>query len=94
MAVDPQRGLATADGEMARPLPGGARGIMDRPFEQRRDPLWADLSGAAGHVAVVGAPQSGKSTLLRTLISSLALLHTPREAQFYCSTSAAGRWPG
>ena len=58
-------------------------GIIDRPFEQRRDPLWADLSGAAGHVAVVGAPRSGKSTVLRTLISSLALLHTPAEIQFY-----------
>ncbi len=58
-------------------------GIVDRPFEQRRDPLWADLSGAAGHVGVAGAPQSGKSTMLRALICSLALLHTPAEVQFY-----------
>jgi S-DNA-T family DNA segregation ATPase FtsK/SpoIIIE len=58
-------------------------GIVDRPFDQRRDPLWADLSGAAGHVGVAGAPQSGKSTMLRTLISSIALLHTPAEVQFY-----------
>ena len=42
--------------------------IVDKPFEQRRDLLWADLSGAAGHAIVVGAPQSGKSTLLRTLL--------------------------
>jgi S-DNA-T family DNA segregation ATPase FtsK/SpoIIIE len=58
-------------------------GIVDRPFEQRRDPLWADLSGAAGHVGVAGGPQSGKSTLLRTLLCSLALLHTPDQIQFY-----------
>ena len=58
-------------------------GIVDRPFDQRRDPLWADLSGAAGHVGVAGGPQSGKSTMLRTLIGSLALLHTPAEVQFY-----------
>jgi len=32
---------------------------------------------------VVGAPRAGKSTALRTLVSSLALLHTPAEAQFY-----------
>jgi S-DNA-T family DNA segregation ATPase FtsK/SpoIIIE len=57
--------------------------IVDKPFEQRRDLLWADLSGGAGHAVVVGAPQSGKSTLLRTLISTLALTHTPVEAQFY-----------
>jgi ESX secretion system protein EccC len=76
------RGLTTAGGEGQGAL-HAVLGIIDRPFEQRRDPLWADLSGAAGHAAVVGAPRSGKSTLLRTLVSSLALLHTPAEVQFY-----------
>jgi S-DNA-T family DNA segregation ATPase FtsK/SpoIIIE len=57
--------------------------IVDKPFEQRRDLLWADLSAGAGHAVVVGAPQSGKSTLLRTLIATLALTHTPTEVQFY-----------
>ncbi len=65
-------------------------GIEDRPFEQRRDPLVVDLAGAAGHIAVVGAPQSGKSTLLRTLITALALTHTPREVQFYCLDFGGG----
>ena len=69
-------------------------GIVDRPFDQRRDPLWVDLSGAAGHAAVVGAPQSGKSTMMRTLISSLALLHTPREIQFYCLDFGGGSLGG
>lgn len=32
---------------------------------------------------VVGGPQSGKSTMMRTLISSFALTHTPHEVQFY-----------
>lgn len=45
--------------------------------------LYRDFSGAAGHMMVVGGPQSGKSTLMRTLISSFALTHTPREVQFY-----------
>ena len=58
-------------------------GIVDRPFEQRRDLLLLDFSGAAGHGAVVGGPQSGKSTVLRDLITSIALTHTPREVQFY-----------
>ena len=58
-------------------------GVVDKPFEQRRDLLWADLSGAAGHAAVVGAPQSGKSTVLRTLLMSLALTHTAEEVQFF-----------
>ena len=30
--------------------------MVDKPFEQRRDLLWLALDGAAGHVAVVGAP--------------------------------------
>jgi DNA segregation ATPase FtsK/SpoIIIE, S-DNA-T family len=59
-------------------------GIVDRPFEQRRTPLIVDLSGAAGNVAVVGAPQSGKSTALRTLIGALAVTHDPSLVQFYC----------
>jgi DNA segregation ATPase FtsK/SpoIIIE, S-DNA-T family len=65
-------------------------GVVDRPLDQRRDPLWLDLDGAAGHVGVAGAPQSGKSTMLRTLISSLALTHTPQEVQFYCLDFGGG----
>ncbi|MEU3305244.1 type VII secretion protein EccCa [Streptomyces sp. NPDC006678] len=58
-------------------------GVVDKPFEQRRDVLYRDFSGAAGHMQIVGGPQSGKSTLLRTLISAFALTHTPQEVQFY-----------
>ncbi|MFJ8913024.1 type VII secretion protein EccCa [Amycolatopsis sp. NPDC102389] len=86
LTTDPVRGLTTE-------RPGGLRpviGIVDRPYEQRRDPLRLDLSGAAGHVLVIGAPQTGKSTTLRTLISSLALTHTPREVQFFCLDFGGG----
>ncbi|MFE9389609.1 type VII secretion protein EccCa [Streptomyces sp. NPDC006784] len=76
------RGLAATDyprqGQLVVPV-----GLVDKPFEQRRDPLYLDFSGAAGHMLVVGGPQSGKSTLMRTLISSFALTHTPAEVQFY-----------
>ena len=65
-------------------------GLVDRPFEQRRTPLFVDLSGAAGNVAVVGAPQSGKSTALRTLITALAITHDPRSVQFYCLDFGGG----
>ncbi|MFJ4696263.1 type VII secretion protein EccCa [Streptomyces sp. NPDC088766] len=58
-------------------------GLVDKPFEQRRDALWVDFSGAAGHMQILGGPQSGKSTLLRSLICSFALTHTPHEVQFY-----------
>ncbi|WP_079051584.1 type VII secretion protein EccCa [Streptomyces curacoi] len=58
-------------------------GVVDKPFEQRRDTLYRDFSGAAGHMQIVGGPQSGKSTLLRTIIAAFALTHTPHEVQFY-----------
>ena len=57
-------------------------GLVDRPYEQRRDLLWADLAGAAGHVVVAGGPQSGKSTTLRALVAAAALTHTPAELAF------------
>ncbi len=65
-------------------------GIVDRPFEQSRTPLMVELSGAAGNVAVVGAPQSGKSTALRTLITALAATHDPAQVQFYCLDFGGG----
>lgn len=65
-------------------------GIVDRPFEQCRTSLIVDLSGAAGNVAVVGAPRSGKSTTLQTLITALALTQDPSEAQFYCLDFGGG----
>ena len=65
-------------------------GVIDRPFEQCRTPLTVDLSGAAGNVAVVGAPRSGKSTALRTLITALAATHDPGGVQFYCLDFGGG----
>lgn len=73
------RGVLRAVVGSAAPLPG-----------QELTPLSADLSGAEGHVAVAGSPRSGKSTLLRTLVTSLALTHTPDEAQFYCLDLGGG----
>lgn len=65
-------------------------GVVDRPYDQRRDVLMVDLSGAQGNVAVVGGPQSGKSTTLRTLILAAAATHTPEQLQFYCLDFGGG----
>ncbi|WP_445168959.1 type VII secretion protein EccCb [Mycolicibacterium sp. Dal123E01] len=67
-----------------------AIGLIDLPFEQRRAALRVDLGGAGGNVAVVGAPQSGKSTALCTLISALAARHDPHRIQFYCLDFGGG----
>jgi len=69
-------------------------GIVDRPFDQRRDPLVVDLAGAAGNAVVVGGPRSGKSTMLRTLIMSMAMTHTAEQVQFYCLDFGGGTLAG
>ncbi|WP_433709512.1 type VII secretion protein EccCa [Nocardia sp. CA-084685] len=69
-------------------------GVVDKPFEQKRDVLTIDLSGGLGNVAVVGGPQSGKSTTLRTIIMAAAATHTPEQVQFYCLDFGGGTLAG
>ncbi len=71
------RGGERAEGLRARV------GRLDRPSEQRTEPFDLDLAGAGGHVAVVGSPRTGKSTLLRTVAAALIWRHTPAQAQIY-----------
>jgi S-DNA-T family DNA segregation ATPase FtsK/SpoIIIE len=83
------RGVGAVDwpapGQLAVPL-----GLVDKPAEQARDVFVVDLAGSAGHLMVVGASLTGKTTLLRTLITSFALTHTPLEVQFYCIDYGGG----
>ncbi|WP_207760663.1 type VII secretion protein EccCb [Mycolicibacterium sphagni] len=67
-----------------------AIGLVDLPFEQRRAPLMVELGGAGGNAAVVGAPRSGKSNTVRTLVTALAGRHGPRRIQFYCLDFGGG----
>ncbi len=93
LETSPALDTVLRDGESTgepRPALTVCIGLVDRPFEQRRAPLVVDLSGAAGNVAVVGAPQSGKSTTLRALITALGVTHDPRLVQFYCLDFGGG----
>jgi S-DNA-T family DNA segregation ATPase FtsK/SpoIIIE len=82
LVADPRLGLVSpgwrSAGTLTVPL-----GTVDRPLEQRRENLTVSLGGAAGHMSVVGAPRTGKSTVLRSVVTALALTHTPLEVQFY-----------
>ncbi len=81
-------GLGSLDGShWPQPLPLGHLcvpiGILDQPAEQKQVPLILDFSGIGGHLAIAGAPQSGKSMFLRTLLAALIVTHTPRDVQIY-----------
>ena len=89
VAADPVRGLTVANPELHGALQVPIA-LVDKPREQRRDVMWLQLDGPAGHVAVVGSTLSGKSTALRSLICGLALTHTPAEAQIYCLDFGGG----
>ncbi|QFG21553.1 type VII secretion protein EccCa [Actinomadura sp. WMMB 499] len=64
--------------------------VADLPARQEQRPLVLDLAGLHGHLVLVGAPQSGKSTFLRTMLLSAMLTHTPDELQFYCIDHGGG----
>jgi type VII secretion protein EccCb len=65
-------------------------GIMDEPRRHRQEVWGIDASAAGGNIAVGGAPQTGKSTFLQTLVLSAAATHTPRQVQFYCVDLGGG----
>ena len=65
-------------------------GIMDEPRRHRQEVWGIDVSAASGNIAIGGAPQTGKSTFLQTLMLSAAVTHTPRQVQFYCIDLGGG----
>ncbi len=68
-------------------------GVLDVPLRQLQQPLVPNFAQEHGHLVLVGAPQSGKSTFLRTLLLSAMLTHTPDEAQFLCLDFGGGTLP-
>jgi S-DNA-T family DNA segregation ATPase FtsK/SpoIIIE len=65
-------------------------GLVDEPAKQNQYPLRWDFTGGAGNLMVLGAPQSGKSTLLRSLIASLCFRYAPSDVVFYCLDFGGG----
>ncbi len=83
----PERGLGLA----LRPRPMQVPiGLLDDPERQQQHPWLLDLTEAGGHVAVIGGPQSGKTTWLRTVVAALALTHTPDQVAVYGMDLAGG----
>ncbi|MET7962660.1 type VII secretion protein EccCa [Micromonospora zamorensis] len=72
-------------GRLAVPI-----GLLDLPIRQDQETLVMDFGGAHGHLAAVGAPRTGRSSLLRTIMLAGMLTHTPDEMRFYCIDFGGG----
>jgi S-DNA-T family DNA segregation ATPase FtsK/SpoIIIE len=85
----PERGLTATGwpgvGRLAVPL-----GVVDVPEWQAQRALAVDLAGTEANLAVIGGAQSGKSTLLRTLILGAAGTHAPTELAFHAIDYGGG----
>jgi DNA segregation ATPase FtsK/SpoIIIE, S-DNA-T family len=56
-------------------------GIVDNPYQASQKPLRVDFPN--GHAVVFGASGRGKTVFLRTIITGLALTHSPDELHIY-----------
>lgn len=58
-------------------------GLVDDPAQQSQQPWLLDLARSGGHISITGAPQSGRSTFLRTLAVSITQTRKPRQMSIY-----------
>ena len=58
-------------------------GLFDKPSEQNQGVLSLSLI-EEGHYGIYGAPSTGKTNLLKTIITSIAINYTPNEFNVYC----------
>ncbi|MBE1458133.1 S-DNA-T family DNA segregation ATPase FtsK/SpoIIIE [Nocardiopsis terrae] len=85
--------LTGADGAPVEPDPAEARaiiGLADLPRDQAQTAADLDFTGGESNIVVLGGPQSGKSTLLRTLIASLAWRYPPGRIAVYAIDFGGG----
>lgn len=64
-------------------------GLVDQPAAQQQVPAVFDVA-RGGHLLVAGAPQSGRTTLLRTLAASLIAHVHPDDAHLYVFDGGGG----
>ncbi len=86
---DGYRWLPVRD-EAGQPVALGSApvGLVDDLTGRTQRPLWVHLNQQGGvhndgHLLIVGAPATGKTTLMRTLALSLAALHPPSALHLY-----------
>lgn len=75
------------DGRKWQPRPDGfgfkvVVGLLDDLANRSQPPFWVDFQNR-GSLLLLGAPSSGKTTFLRTLICSLAYQYSPAEVNIF-----------
>ena len=67
-----------------------AIGLADWPERQAKQPVDLPAGRRGGNVGIAGAPRTGKSTLLQTVVLALAATAGPEQRQFYCLDLGGG----
>jgi ESX secretion system protein EccC len=83
LAMDDERLAVPATRPSAREGLPVAVGLLDDPQNRRQVPAMFDASRGGGHVAVVGAPQSGKSSAMVTEVLQAARTYPPALLRFF-----------
>ena len=87
IALDTAAGGVDVTSQGIRLAVGGALkipvGLLDDPAKQWQGIWELDLAANGGNAAIVGGPQTGKSTALRTIVAALSLTHNPAEVGIY-----------
>ncbi|WP_196717211.1 type VII secretion protein EccCa [Actinomyces trachealis] len=65
-------------------------GLVDDPAHQLQEQWELDLTVGGGHVSILGAPQSGRTTFLWTLTAAAALTISPTRLAFYGVDATGG----
>jgi len=85
-----QGGQRQPGGTGAEPGGGVAVALADFPERQAREIIRYQPAGAGGNLGIAGAPRSGKSTFLQTLVLALAAGTGAGQRQFYCLDLGGG----
>ena len=64
--------------------------LVDEPYRQLQVPFAVDFSRAGGHAAIAGAPQTGKSMAVRSIVAKQALCRTTDEVAIYIINAGGG----
>lgn len=65
-------------------------GFLDLPEQCLQTTFTYDFNDNGGHLWIVGAPGSGKTDVMLSMVFSLCMTHTPEEMQFYVLEFGSG----